>query len=306
MATGMEDVEDLIDPAISMPSDIEPEMSDLLPRGYLSVSQAATFIKCPRQWALLYVEQKARRASARMLQGVFVHAAVEIVLKEILATGKLPPLSLATDSFSDAFEANKNLIDDWEDAQPGTVKDVGVECAKIFHQNAGPTSTPVSVETTFHVVIQSEDGKVRLPILGRIDSTQVQAHTDDEYQQIRQDLAAGRPSRKPLRIHDLKVSADKKNEADIENSLQFATYAHVEGIPDVQIDNLVKGRAKVPRPRYEKVTGIITPRQAKHALRVLEGAARSIALGHFPPTDPDNWWCSEKWCPVWGHCRGAG
>lgn len=305
MATGMEDVEALIDPDIVIPADIEPEMKDLLPRGYLSVSQASTFIKCPRQWALLYVEQKARRTSARMLQGVFVHTAAETILKEILLTGKLPPLALAMDTFSDEYEANKHLIDDWEGVQPGLVKDTGVACAKIFHQNAGPSSTPVAVETEFHVVIRSEDGKVRLPILGRIDSKQVQAHTDAEYQQIREDLAAGRPSRKPLRIHDLKVSADKKNESDIENSLQFATYAHVEGIPDVQIDNLVKGRAKVPRPHYEKITGVITPRQTKHAMRVLEGAARSISLGHFPPTDPDNWWCSDKWCPVWGHCRGA-
>lgn len=306
MATGMEDIDELLDPVIEFPANVEPQFVDLLPRGYLSVSQAATFIKCPRQWELLYVQQKPRRTVARALQGVFVHQAAEAVLKQILETGQLPPLALATDTAADAFEQNKALIDDWEDTQPGAVKDTGVECAKIFHQNACPTATPVAVETTFHVVITSEDGKVRLPVLGRIDSKQVQAHTNTEYQQIREDLAAGRPLRKPLRIHDVKVSADKKNESDIDNSLQFATYAHVEGIPDVQIDNLVKGRAKIPRPRYEKVTGVITPRQARHALRVLEGAARSISLGHFPPTDPDNWWCSEKWCPVWGHCRGAG
>ena len=218
-------------------------MVDLLPRGYLSVSQAAIFIKCPRQWELLYVAQKPRRTSARMLQGVFVHQSAEAVLKEILATGKLPPLALATDTVADAFEQNKALIDDWEDMQPGMVKDTGVECAKIYHQNAGPTATPVAVETTFHVVIKSEDGKVRLPVLGRIDSKQVQAHSPAEYQRIREDLAAGRPFSKPLRIHDLKVSSDKWTEADIENSLQCATYAHVEGVPDIQIET--RGRLPV-------------------------------------------------------------
>lgn len=305
MSSGLEEIEAVLDPAFEIPEEVEPDLVDLLPRRYLSVSQVTKFIKCPQQWKLVYVDQKPQKTSARMFQGVFVHTAAETVLNKILETGELPPLELATDTFSDTFEKNKNLIEDWEEQDPGQVKDTGVTCTKIFHQEAGPVSTPVAVEKEFHTVIRSKDGKVRLPILGRIDSEQVQTHTNEEYQRIREALKSGKKPNKPLRLHDLKVTTDKWTEADIKNSLQFATYAHVEGIPDVQVDNLAKGRAQVPRPRYEVITGVITPKQVDHALNVLEDAARSIALGHFPRTDPDNWWCSEKWCSVWQYCRGA-
>jgi hypothetical protein len=109
---------------------------------------------------------------------------------------------------------------------------------------------------------------------------------------------------KPLRVHDCKVVTDKWNEADLKNDLQFAIYSGIEHIPDVQVDELVKGRAKVPRPRYEALRGVMTAVDVQHAERVAAGVARSIAMGHFPPTDPGNWWCSERWCSMWGHCRG--
>jgi hypothetical protein len=305
MSTGFEEIDAVLDPAIEIPQEMEPDLIDMLPKRYLSISQVTKMIKCAWQWKLIYVDQKPQRTSARMFQGIFVHTAAETVLNSLLATGVLPPLAMATDTFSDEFEKNKGLIEDWEGIDQGSVKDTGVTCAKVFHQEVGPKSTPVVVEKTFHTVIRTSDGKVRLPILGRIDSIQVQSHNNDDYQRIRELLAAGKASDKPLTIHDLKVSADKWNEDDIKNSVQFATYAHVEGIPDVQVDNIVKGRAKVPRPHLETITGVVTPKQAAHSLRVIEDVAKSIALGHFPVTDPDNWWCSEKWCSVWQYCRGA-
>ncbi len=305
MSTGFEEIDAILDPAIEVPQELEPDLVDILPRGYLSVGQATMFIKCPRQWELVYVHNKPRKTSARMFQGVQVHTAAETVLNDIMATGVLPPLEKATDAFSDAFEKSKELIEDWEGEDPGLVKDTGVTCAKIFHQEAAPHAMPIAVEKTFHTIIRSDDGKVHLPVLGRIDSEQVQALNNVDYQRIRALVADGKPVDKPKRLHDLKVSTDKWNEQDIANSVQFAIYADVEGIPDVQVDNLVKGRAKVPRPRLEVLTGVITPKQATHARRVLQGVAKSIGLGHFPVTDPDNWWCSEKWCSVWRFCRGA-
>jgi hypothetical protein len=323
MTTGLEEVEAILDPEVEIPAEMEPELVDMLPRGYLSPSQVTMFLKCPRSWELAYVEGKPRKTVARMFQGIFVHNATETVLKGRLETGTLPPLEKATDAFSDAFDKSKNLIEDWEDEDEGAVKDTGVKCTRAYYDEAAPDATPVTVERTFTAVIRSSDGKVKLPILGRIDSEQVQAHTESEYQAIRAKLlampksdetdskfAAGFSKEamavigKPLRIHDLKVVTDKWSESDLANDLQFALYAGAEHIPDVQVDQVVKGRAKVPRPRYEKLTGVVTPKQVQHVQKVAEGVARSIALGNFPMTDPGNWWCSEKWCSMWRHCRG--
>lgn len=309
MTTGLEeiDADAILDPAIEIPEDLEPELVDFLPRGYLSPSQVTTFLKCPHSWELAYVQRKPRKTVARMFQGIFVHEGVEAVLKERLASGVLPSLEMATDAFSDAFENGKKHIEDWEGDDEGFVKDIGVKCTKAYYDEAAPDSTPIVVEKTVTTVIKSADGKVRLPVLGRLDSEQVQAHTEQEYQDIREKLASGgkiEDIRKPLRLHDLKVVTDKWSEGDLENDLQFITYAGIEHIPDVQVDQVVKGRAKVPRVRYEKLTGVVTPKQVEHVRNVMEGVGRSIALGHFPMTDPSNWWCSAKWCSMWAHCRG--
>lgn len=307
MTAGLEEIDEILDPSVDVPDDVEPELVDFLPRGYLSPSQVTMFLKCPRSWELAYIEKKPRRTVARMFQGIFVHQGVEAVLKERLVNGKLPPLELATDTFSDAFEEGKKLIDDWEDEDEGAVKDTGVKCTKAYYEEAAPDATPIVVEKTVTAVFKSADGKVRLPVLGRLDSQQVQAHTEDEYQKIREALTSGGKTadiKKPLRIHDLKVTTDKWSQSDLDNDLQFAMYAGIEGVPDVQVDQVVKGRAKVPRPRYEKLTGVVTPKMFKHVEAVMEGVGRSIALGHFPMTDPSNWWCGEKWCSMWQHCRG--
>ncbi len=306
MTTGLEEIEQILDPAVDVPEDLEPELVEMLPRGYLSPSQVTMFLKCPHSWELAYVQGKPRKTVARMFQGIFVHNAAETVLKERLEKGKLPPLEMATDAFSDAFEKSKGLIEDWEEEDEGQVKDTGVKCTRAYYTEAAPDATPVTVEKTFTAVIKSKDGKVKLPILGRIDSEQVQAHTEAEYQEIRA-LLADNPLahiKKPKRVHDLKVTTDKWSQSDLDNDLQFGLYAGATGTPDVQVDQVVKGRAKVPRPHYEKLTGVVTPKQVEHVQSVAEGVARSIALGHFPMTDPGNWWCSEKWCSMWRHCRG--
>lgn len=316
---GMDEINDILDPAINLPDDVEMTLSDILPRGYLSVSQIGTVLKCPHSWELRYVEGCVPSTSARMFQGIQVHASVEKVLTAKLESGRLPSIELAVDTFSDAFEKQKPLIEDWEGEDPGSVKDTGITCAKIYYQEAAPIATPVMVEKTFHTSVLSTDGKTRLPLFGRIDSIQVQTHTDDEYEAIREKVAPVLLEQqrkkvklpvlpeilKPKRIHDLKVVTDKWSPGDLENDIQFALYAGVEKIPDVQVDQLVKGRAKVPRPRSETLTGIITDKQVQHTVRVAEGVAKTIGLGHFPMTDPGNWWCGEKWCSMWRYCRGA-
>lgn len=307
MTTGLEEIDEILDPSVEVPDDVAPDLVDYLPRGYLSPSQVGTFLNCPRAWELSYIEKKPRKTSARMFQGIFVHEAVEATLSARLESGTLPPLELATDTFADAFENGKKHIEDWEGDEEGSVKDTGVKCTKAYYEEAAPEATPIIVEKTLTAVFRSADGKVRLPVLGRLDSIQVQAHTEQEYQDIRSALVNGglmSDIKKPRRIHDLKVVTDKWSEGDLANDLQFTMYAGIEGIPDVQVDQVVKGRAKVPRPRYEKMTGVVTPKMVKHVEAVMEGVGRSIALGHFPMTNPGNWWCSEKWCGMWSHCRG--
>lgn len=310
---GMDEIEDYLDPAFEVPSEVAPDLADILPRGYLSVSQVNNVISCAHAWELQYVDGKPPKRSARPFQGVQVHRAVEQVLQQRIDTGVLPPLDVALDIFSDEFDSSKKMVDDWDGEDPDFVKKIGLECTKAYHEEAADAATPVEVEKKFHTVVTAKDGKFRLPILGRIDSIQVQTHSEQEYQDIREKIAAAGDDptaalaqiTKPLRIHDLKVVTDKWNLNDLENDLQFAIYAGVTHTPDVQVDQVVKGRAKVPRPRYEQLVATISNKQIKHSIEVAAGVAKTIALGHFPMTAPDSWKCSERWCSMWRFCRGA-
>lgn len=317
----MDEVEAIIDPVIPIPDDIGPSLSDILPQGYLSVSQATMVLKCPYSWFLKYVQLCRGAASARMFQGIQVHRAVEHMLETLLYTGALPPLDVSTDVYSDTFNEQVKLIDDWEGQTQGQVKDLGVLCTKIYHQEASSAAMPVNVEKTFSTVIAtrtSEGMEIQLPVLGRIDSIQVQALNEQEYQDIREKVAPALITQKeagakrltepkvtkPLRVHDLKVVTNKWNEDKIKNSLQFMLYAGVEHVPDIQVDQVIKGRAKVPKPRYEALTSVMNPADVNHGVKVLGGVAETIASGRFPMCDPSCWWCSEKWCSMHRFCRG--
>lgn len=315
MTIGLEDM-DLVDEEFVIPPDMEPELSEFLPKGYLSASAATTGLKCLHQFELRYINGYRGVMSGRAHQGSAVHKGVEVVGAERILTGKVSTVETATDAFSTAFDEKKGDVEDWEDIPQGEVKDLGVKLIKVYMQEAAAKATPIVVEKTFSTVVRTLDGKLHLPVFGRIDSIQVQTHSEEEYQAIRERVVAApnfsmsKPTvelgftNKPLRIHDLKNTTKKWSEGQVKNSLQFLLYSGIEHIPDVQIDQLVKGQAHPPRPRYEALTEVVTDRDVKHGLAVLEGLVKSIALGHFPMTDPGNWWCSEKWCSMWRHCRG--
>lgn len=305
MTTNIKKGLDELDAALDPISDealekLSPKMSELLPRGYLSVSQANLFIGCPQAWYLRYVERKPSKGVLRMFEGKNVHAAAEKVANDKMQTGKVPPLDVALDAFSDAFEQSKPLIEDWEERDPGQTKDLGAELTRLYHAEIAPQIAPVGVEQDFTVQIPVPGTNETIPVYGVIDLNEVQL----DRPALEYDPEAVKQSKLPRRIRDLKVCTDKWGPNDLPNDLQFMTYAHAMGTPDVTVDQLVKGRAKVPKPRYETASHVMTPRETGHGLAVLAGVAKSIALGHFPMTGPDNWRCTEKWCSMWQYCRG--
>lgn len=295
-----DDLDRFLDPVGELPEGlIEPGFGDMLPKGYLSVSQALRFLHCPHSWELQYIDKKSQKTNYRPFEGRMVHRAAEKVLNDKMSTGKMPGIAIATDAFSTAFEEAKDSIEDWEGLDSGVAKDRGIHLTKVHYTEAAPAATPIAVEERFVVKIDVPGG-YKLPVVGVIDSIQIQLDRPT----IEYDPVEMKASRLPKRVHDLKVVTDKWGPNDLPNDLQFHIYADVKGIPDVQVDQIVKGRAQVPRPRYEKESYIVTPKDAMHARAVMGGVAKSIALGHFPMTDPSNWWCSEKWCSMWSHCRG--
>ena len=81
----------------------------------------------------------------------------------------------------------------------------------------------------------------------------------------------------------------------------MAIYAWALGIERVAFVSLCKTKV----PKVELVTASISAAQQGWAVRVVQEVVAAIQAGTFPPTDPNSWICSERFCGHWGRCRGC-
>jgi hypothetical protein len=265
--------------------------SDLLPRGYLSVSQITQYLKCGKAYEFRYVQQKQIPSNNFIVQGRGVHKAAEKLHLSIMAQPETPISSEEmVDVYSDSHETEKPdavLIDadDW-----GKVKDEGVQLTSLYHKGAlgktiNPDSRqayepvrPIAAEKVFRVMLKPRNSDP-VPFMGVVDIEEATS------------------------LSDLKTRRKLGSQADADNSIQLTLYAHVLGKPDVRLDQLVKPTVTIG-PRYVRKGSLRTNREVVHALDIVGDVATDIAAGRFSRTNPENWWCSEKWCPYWSGCRG--
>jgi hypothetical protein len=295
-------LEELLDP---VPEESEitevTTLKDFLPRGYLSVSQVNTYLGCPRQYYLRYIEKKPTKTSLRMLDGTFIHKGVEVTLEEKRRTGKNPQLELTLDTYSDTFNSSKQLINDWEETSEDKAKNNGIALCKTWHKHALPENAPIDVERAFvHIIGNDED---KFPLVGRIDSIGwVLADPKTQYDHTK----IGNVPTIQRKVQDLKVVGMRWSDKDLENDLQFAMYSYVTEIQNLEVNMVIKSKAKTqPLPKYESKSAVVSQANIRHGLNVIQDVAKSIASGNFPRCSPDNFLCSEKWCGVWEYCRGA-
>lgn len=275
----------------------EASLTSKLPRGYISVSQVTQFLKCGAAYEKRYVEDRVVPSNNFTIQGRAIHKAAETlhlsIIKrnqeaETVLTSEDEMVSIYSDSQDkEMSEGDPLLIDEtnW-----GSVKDEGVRLTRIYRKGALGDFTdpetgfpmlpvkPVAAERIVKVLLTPEESEP-IPFLGVIDLEEADA------------------------IADLKNKRKAATQADADNSIQLTLYAHILGKPDVRLDQLVKP-TKTLGARYIRRRSTRTNQEVKHALNVVKGVTEAIAAGNFMRTNPENWWCSEKWCPYWGLCRG--
>jgi RecB family exonuclease len=264
--------------------------AEALPRGYLSVSQVAQFIKCGEAYRFRYILEEPIAPTGFQAQGRSVHKAVEHLHLSII--GKDPMTREEMEQiYSDTHD--KEMTSDIkldEEETSGQIKDVGISLVRKYHQFAFggsiddmsgkviPAVQPIAAERVVKVKLQPEHSDP-IPFMAVIDLEEETA------------------------IADLKTKKKAASQLEADNSLQLSLYAHITGKPDVRLDQLIKP-TKTYGPRYSRVESVRTKRETLHALDVVAETAADIAAGRFRKTNPESWWCSEKWCPYWGKCRG--
>lgn len=265
--------------------------TDLLPRGYLSVSQMTQFLKCGKAYERRYVQEITIPSNNFTVQGRGVHKAAEHLHLSLMENPEKPiDEEQMLDIYSDSQVTESEgavLIDDpdWD-----FVKDEGVALTKVYRKGAlgqlvDPATghlhrpvQPIAAERVLRTMLEPPEGDP-IPFMGVVDLEE------------------------PHGISDVKTKRKAASQADADNSLQLTLYAHVLGKPEVRFDQLVK-KTKTKPERYIRTLSLRKSADAEHAIDIASDVAANIAAGNFPRTNPENWWCSAKWCPYWSTCRG--
>lgn len=255
-----------------------------LPTGYLSVSQVNTYLRCPKQFEFRYILGIRQPPRGVAIQGSGIHATFEVGYNEKRRISKDIPLEQALDTYNDYM--NNNLDNDTimdEDVPEKAFRAIGENIIRRWHKDKLPYVRPKAVEKPFATILNG------IPTVGIID------------------LLDDTPTR-GLIVADTKTAGKRKSQADADNSLQFTLYAAVTNSPEQRMDVFVRPAVRksgaMSEPSIQELYTVRTKNDVLWLQEVFTSVAKSITSGSFPPTTPDSWVCSKKWCGFWEHCRG--
>lgn len=244
---------------------------------HLSISQLTMLARCGEQYRFRYIEGIKAPPGVSLIIGSGTHAAIEADLREKLRTGELLPDAAIADVAADATRerwANDGPVVHEGDPGEGEAVDTAVALAQAHHRQLAPQIAPVALERGFVLDLPG----FPFDLMGYVDIEEA------------------------ARIRDTKTAAKSPSGPEADQSDQLTLYhldATVRGkSPTVALDYLVK--TKVPKVvTLESTRG---PEDHARLLRRVEIAAKVIQAGAFAPTNPDNWWCSAKWCGYYERC----
>lgn len=258
-----------------------------LPTGVFSPSQFDMYQKCGRQYEYRYVLGKIKAPGISLVRGKSIHKGAEVTHRNTIEKGRPLTMEEASQSVSDEFEKEKELVEDWEGKTSGDYKDHVLRQFAIYYNTAVPLIKPVAVEDTFAVKFGT------VPVRGIIDLI------DSVY-----DVPGGFEGELPPAVEvvsDLKVVGMRWPEQKVRYAPQLTFYSAVKGIPRVRVDLLLDQKSGT---KYDAIRSVRTPSDIKLLTEDLEQVVDLIKKGIFPRTNPTTWACTPKFCGYYEDCRG--
>jgi len=249
---------------------------------HFSATAMSMFQRCCAQFEFRYIRGIIRPPGIALLVGGGVHSGAETAMTskitsgENLASGDVVDAAVA--AFDDRLAAGGFLPDDEQRAVGEAVtvakaRDTTAAVSEFFAVVAQPEYTPAKVEHRFSIPVPGV-----VDYIGVIDLVE----------------ASGR-------VTDWKTTGGRgPSQTDADYSHQLTGYAlaqHRESgkAPEIRLDVLMSG-GKGGCTGRKVLTTHRTRADYVAFLRTVEAAWRSIQAGSFPPTNPENWWCSKRFC----------
>lgn len=267
-------------------------MVKVIEKPYLSPSQIDSFTRCGEAYRRRYIEKEIIPPAFAMLKGGAVHVGAEENFKQKIESHQDLPtkdiVDIAAASFDGKVVSEGVLLSEEEESVgkeilQGKAKDSTVRMAEQFSKSVAPLHQPIAVEEKVRLALP---GAPR-DLLGIMDLV----------------VDGG--------VQDLKTSAKKKLQDDVDSSVQFTTYAALYRtkygklperiIIDNVIDRMTEKTGKITSEHQQLVTTRSTADFNALAARI-NTVTQGIEAGMFMPATPGAWWCSAKSCGYWRTC----
>lgn len=242
---------------------------------HISVSQLNMWLRCPKQYEFRYLDGLILAPKGAMARGKACHAAWEADHRHKMVAKENLPLEAVLDAYSDSFEQAMTEVDLGKDEVKGDIKDQGVILTQVYHEKVSTRVQPVAVEEFFEI--------------------EVAGHAVQGYIDLETDLG---------QIRDAKTAAKRKSEIPMDHQLQMAMYSLAK--PEAKTFVLDTAVATSKAADVETLTLVRDELPLRRLGSYLDAFGESLLRGHFPPTNPGNWQCSQKWCGYWNHCKHGG
>lgn len=243
---------------------------------HVSYSQIGMWNRCPKSWYYRYVEGLKVAPAGAMIEGSCYHKALETNFKQKITTMEDLPVDHCADAFSDAWEERLREEEriEWEDKDPGELKDEGIWLVRTYIKEAAPDIQPAEVE---QVYVKKISGVKTVGVIDLVDTTK--------------------------HIIDHKTAAKKYTQSDVDKDDQITTYAFMKSSGALaQVHVAVKPTKTLP-PRIQILKTYRTLEDIKWWLEMVEGIIAQMQSGIAPPRS-NGWWCSPRFCGYFSRCRG--
>jgi CRISPR/Cas system-associated exonuclease Cas4 (RecB family) len=247
---------------------------------HLSVSQINMFLRCPMQYEFRYMKGIKIPPVGAIIQGKAYHEAIAADLLYKKTQGNLLTEGQVADAFSTSFDiqlklkASEDEEDlwefediDWQDNNPGEVKDEGIILAGIYHNKIAQSIEPLEVEEKKQADIEG------IPFVFIADVVEEK------------------------RIIDHKVKGRRFSEDELKKDLQATAYSLIYNRP-LEFHQALKLKV----PTIEIAPTARTENDYLFFRDLVSRVKRAIDTGIFYP-NPTGWACSEQWCGYYKLCR---
>jgi len=255
----------------------------------IHITWLTTLWRCGEQFRRRYIKGEIIPPPVALIVGQATHKSVEYNISHKIKTGKLVHLDevedIAAESVKKLWTGGVKLDDEYTSIRKakGQAIDEAVLCAKNHYKYIAPDIIkPVRVEDSFTFKIENSKFKIK----GTTD--------------IEEEFKNG------IRLRDTKTANKRPPIQIVDTNIQLTMYAlkilkQTGKLPkEVSLDYIIKGKTG------EKSVCILRSKRNIEDIKILlnriDASIKQIEAGIFPPANPENWICSERFCGYWRTC----